>query len=284
MIKFVVQKPVKKIIRNYVPIESNQKKRKIWFHFFSIKTIWIVFGLFATIYWCFFFLKNSIFNHQYTIKRVVYNTGNILWYDDPYLYKRINTWIKWENYSVVKRYTSRILEDIQAMYPMVSDIEVTYISSNTVFITLVFSPISLIIRNQNTRFGLIKDVIFPIYSGNKIANDIRILDLPSYMSGVTTLSWLFFRQSATWLIQQIDLLYQWFPWLGSGENHIEYLPWWERSIVYIEKKRFYINNLGDIPNQIRNYQLLKKYYKEYAQLQDIDLWSLEKDKVIVRKF
>jgi hypothetical protein len=30
--------------------------------------------------------------------------------------------------------------------------------------------------------------------------------------------------------------------------------------------------------------LLKKYYKDYAQLVDIDLWSLEKDKVIVRKF
>jgi hypothetical protein len=41
--------------------------------------------------------------------------------------------------------------------------------------------------------------------------------------------------------------------------------------VYLDGKKFYISNLGDIPNQIRNYQLLKKYYKDYAQLVDIDL-------------
>ena len=54
--------------------------------------------------------------------------------------------------------------------------------------------------------------------------------------------------------------------------------------MYLDGKKFYINNLGDISNQIRNYQLLKKYYKDYAQLSEIDLGSLEKDKVIVRKF
>jgi hypothetical protein len=52
----------------------------------------------------------------------------------------------------------------------------------------------------------------------------------------------------------------------------------------LENKKFYINNGSDIANQIRNYQLLKKYYKEYASLEDIDLGSLEKDKVIVRKY
>jgi hypothetical protein len=53
--------------------------------------------------------------------------------------------------------------------------------------------------------------------------------------------------------------------------------------VFLDGKKFYINNGGDIENQIRNYQLLKKYYKDYTSLEDIDLGSLEKDKVIVRK-
>ena len=137
----------------------------------------------------------------------------------------------------------------------------------------------MVIRNQDVRFALIGTTLLQVYSWNKITHGIHILDLPSYLSGMNSLSGLFYRQSSSWLVQQISLLYQWFPWL----DHIEYLPWWERSIVYVEGKKFYINNGGDIGNQIRNYQLLKKYYKDYNQLQDIDLWSLEKDKVIVRK-
>ncbi len=280
MIKFVVSRPVKKIKRHYVPIDSDKKKVKVWFRFFSVKIIRIIFIIFALIYWWFLLLKNTVFNHQYTIKRVLYDSWDIARYDDPYLYKRINTRIKGENYYVVKLYKSRVLNDIHAQYPMISDIGIDYRSSNTVFVKMTFTPIDMVIRNQDIRFALVGSTLLPIYSWNKISNGIKILDLPQYLSGMTSLSWLFYRQSATGLVQQTELLYQWFP----GLHHIEYLPWGERSIVYIDNKKIYINNLGDIPNQIRNYQLLKKYYKDYAQLKDIDLGSLEKDKVIVRRF
>ncbi len=280
MKKFVVPRPVKKIHRTYTPIDSDKKKIKSWFHFFSIKIIRIIFFVFAVIYGWYYFLSRSIFAHQYVIKRVVYSSWNITWYDEPYLYKRINTWVKGENYYVVKMYRSRILHDIQSTYPMVSAIDVAYVSSNTVSINLTFIPIDMVIRNQTQRYVLINGKLLQVYSWNKITNGIKILDMPSYLTGVQSLSGLFYRQQASWLVQQIELLYQWFP----GLDHIEYLPWWERSIVYLENKKFYINNGADIANQIRNYQLLKKYYKEYASLEDIDLGSLEKDKVIVRKF
>lgn len=279
MIKFVVSRPVKKIQRTYTPIHSDKKKIKIWFRFFSIKIIRSIFIIFALIYGWFFFLRRSIFNHQYTIKRVQYDSWNISWYDEPYLYKRINTRVKWENYYVAKFYKSRILADIQTKFPMVSAIDITYVSSNTVLIKLKFIPIDMVIRNQDVRFALIWDILLQIFSWNKISDNVIVLDLPAYLSGMNTFSGMFYRQSASWLVQQIHLLNQWFPWL----DHIEYLPWGERSIVYLDGKKFYINNGSDIENQIRNYQLLKKYYKEYKQLEDIDLWSLGKDKVIVRK-
>lgn len=281
MIKFVVPRPIKKIQRTYTPIDSDKKKKKkIWGHFFSIKIIWIAFILFAVVYGGFLLLKNSIFDHQYVIKRVMYDSWDIARYDDPYLYKRINTRVKGENYYVANFYKSRILDDIQTKYPMVTDITIDYKSSNTIFIKLTFRPIALIIRNQENIFWLIGETILPIYTGNKIADGIKILDLPPYLSGLNSLSGFFYRQSATGLVQQVELLYQWFPWL----HHIEYLPWGERSIVYVDGKKFYIDNAWDIVNQIRNYELLKKYYKEFAQLEDIDLWSLGKDKIIVRKF
>ena len=279
MIKFVVPRPVKKIQRTYTPIDSDKKKKgKVWSHFFSIKLIWIFFILFTLIYGSFFLLKRSIFNHQYTIKKVVYDSWDIARYDNPYLYKYINNRIKWENYYVVKLYTSKIVKDIQTLYPMITDITFTYSSSNTVSAKLEFRPIDMIIQNQGVRFALIGTTLLPIYSWNTIAKGIHVLNLPPYLSGMNMLSGLFYRQAATGLVQQVSLLYQWF----SGLDHIEYLPWGERSIVYSEGKKFYINNLWDIANQIRNYQLLKKYYKDYPKLWDIDLWSLEKDKVIER--
>ncbi|MFA7298435.1 MAG: hypothetical protein WC010_02200 [Candidatus Absconditabacterales bacterium] len=279
MIKFVVSKPVKKIQRTYTPIDSDKKKIKVGVRFFSIKIIRIIFIIFALIYGGFFLLKSSIFNHQYVIKRVLYNSGDIAWYDDPYLYKSINTWIKGENYYVVNMYKSKVLADIKKTYPMITDINIEYVSSNTVSIKLEFRPIDMVIRNQDVRFALIGSTLLPIYSGNKLAQNIKILDLPGYLSGMNLLSGLFYRQSATELTQQIELIAQSF----SGLDHIEYLPGGERSIVFIDGKKLYISNLGDILNQIRNYQLLKKYYKDYSQLQDIDLGSLEKDKIIVRK-
>jgi len=45
----------------------------------------------------------------------------------------------------------------------------------------------------------------------------------------------------------------------------------------------YINNAIPIEPQIVNYQLLKKYYSDFNLLREIDLGSLESDKVIVRK-
>lgn len=280
MIKFVVSKPVKKIQRQYTPIDKDNKKRRVWGRFFSIKIIWAIFIIFALIYGGFLLLKNSIFDHQYTIKRVQYDSWDIAWYDDPYLYKQIKNWISGENYYVVNRYKNRVLTDIQSKYPMVTDITIVYRSSNTVFVKLTFRPIDLVIRNQEKTFALIGSTILSLTSGNKIANGVNILDLPVYLSGMNQLSGLFYRQPATGLIQQVDMIYQWF----SGLHHIEYLPGGERSIVYLEGKKFYINNSSDIPNQIRNYQLLKKYYKDFKSLQDVDLWSLEKDKIIVRKF
>jgi len=90
-----------------------------------------------------------------------------------------------------------VLSDIQSTYPMVSDIGIDYRSSNTVFVKLTFYPLDLIVRNQDMKYGLIRTTLLPLYSGNKIANGIKILDLPEYLSGVQSLSGLFYRQAAT---------------------------------------------------------------------------------------
>jgi len=280
MIKYVVPKPVKKIKRTYTPIETERKKKKSWFRFFSIQVVWIIFWVFALFYGWFLLLRNTIFDTQYTIKRVIYDSGDIKRYDEPYMYKLITNRITDENYYVVKRYIKRMINDVTSQYPMVIDVAVDYRSTNTVFVKLTFRTIDLIINNQEQKFGIVGNSFFPVYSGNAIVNGVRDIYLPEYLSGLESLSWIFFRIPAETLVQQINMLYEWFP----GFHHIEYLPGGDRSIVYKEWRKLYINNLGDIPNQIRNYELAKKYYKDFDTLAEIDLGSLEKDKIIVRKY
>ena len=109
-------------------------------------------------------MRNTIFDTQYTIKRVIYDSGDIQRYDEPYLYRRISNRIKDENYYIVKRYKHRVLDDIQSTYPMVIDLMVTHISTNTVAVKLTFKPIDLVIKNQTARFAVVDDMMLPIYS------------------------------------------------------------------------------------------------------------------------
>lgn len=80
------------------------------------------------------------------------------------MYRRISNRVKGENYYVVKMYRSRMLEDMVSRYPMITDIEISYSSSNTISVKISFRPIDMVIRNQEMRFLLIDSTILPIYS------------------------------------------------------------------------------------------------------------------------
>jgi hypothetical protein len=221
-----------------------------------------------------------LFAKEYTIDTINYDSGNIQVYDDPYLYKAISAQIKKENYNVVRLNKNTILATLQQSFPFLKDMKITFINANTVKVDLVFQEPQLIIRNAQQRYGVFRGHIFPIYSGNTMGVGVRILDLPDYQSGMNFMTGFFYRQSAEDLIQQTDLIYEAF---SGAITHIEYLPGGERTIIYLGNQKLYINNLADVAQQIRSYQLLKRYYSDFAQLTEIDLGSLESDKVIVKK-
>ena len=279
MIKFVVSKPTHKIHRPAYQWESDrrfkgQKKRRI-----PLKTIWIIFGIFVLVYWSFLLLKNTLFAQKYTITTVQYYTNDIKTYGDPYMYKAISSQIKKENFTIARFNKNTILAWLQNSYPFIKDMKIIFISTNTVRVDLIFQTPELIIRNYNLKYGVFRWHIFPIDSGDSMGTGVKILDMPGYLSGYGVMTGFFFRQAYDDLIQQVELMYQGFPWL----HHIEYLAGGERSIVYLNGKQIYLNNLADIPSQIKNYELLKKYYVNFNQLKEIDLWSIELDKVIVKK-
>jgi len=278
MIKLVKQRPFQKTRRYEERPNHDRGKSKSWKLIF-IKIIWISFFVFAFIYWGFLLFKNTIFSPQYIIKKIHYNSWDISRYDWPYFYKAITYQLKWENYRIAKLNRSSIVKQIQTQFPILSNLVIEYTNPNTVDVKIDFHKPQLIIKNQNLEFWVYNSYIFPIYSWNQIWKWARLIDLPDYLSWLNGLSWFFFQQTPNDFFQQIELIYQWFPKM----DRIEYVPWWQRTIIYLGNKKIYINNLWDIPQQIKNFELLKKYYSDYGLLKEIDLGSIEKDKIIVKK-
>jgi hypothetical protein len=81
-------------------------------------------------------------------------------------------------------------------------------------------------------------------------------------------------------LEQVELIRDWI----SGIQKIVYLAWGGRTILFLSNgKKVYINNMIDVSQQIKNFALLKKFYTDFDVLREVDLWSLEIDKVIVKK-
>lgn len=242
--------------------------------------VWVFFWMFALIYGVFLLLKYTLFVPEYVIKKVDYSLSSVQQYDNPYLYKQISTLIKWENYYVVHWNNWKILSQVQVVFPFVTDVIITYKSSNKVFVKVLFDQPQLVMRSEGLKFWVYQDHVFQIFSGNTLGSGTMGMDVLSFTSWLQFLTGIFYQQSAENLIENLFLLKQWFPKIQG----FVYLPGGQRTIVVLPgDKKVYINNVLDIQQQIKNYQLLQKYYPDFNTLKEIDLGSLESDKVIVNK-
>lgn len=236
--------------------------------------------VFFLIYGGIFLFKHTLFTPDFMIKKIIYDSWSIQQFDDPYLYKAISTVLKDENYYVIKWSRGSVIRKIQSQFPIVSDIVITYLGKNTLGVTVWFHEPDMVIKNQDLLFGVYENYTFSIFSGNQIGSGDSVLYLPLYASGLTGIEGLFFRQSAKEIKQQMDLIYAAFP----KSKFVAYLPGAERTVIMTnDSKKVFINNLVDISQQLKNFDLLERYYTWYVGLKEIDLGSLEKDKVIVKK-
>jgi len=172
------------------------------------------------------------------------------------------------------------LKGIQKDYPIVSDLVIEYVPKSMMRVTIDFVEPDMLIKNQELMFGVYEDFIFQIFSGNQIGQEKDVLYLPRYASGLATIDGLFFRQWSTELEEQMSLIYAAFP----EAKFVAYLPGAERTVVMTtDSKKLFLSNIADITEQIKNFELLQKYYTGYVHLSEIDLGSLDTDKVIVKK-
>jgi hypothetical protein len=275
--KFTKQKSVSPSLSSWTMIG-----KKAWWYLRKIPVLyfWIFFGILVFFYGGFLLLKYTIFVPEYRISKIDYALSSVQIYDDPYLYKSISSLIKGENMYLLDWNTKTIIETIKKNYPFVQDIIIIYKAPKTVLVKVLFSSPELIMLHENKKFGVYKEQLFELFSWNSLWNSgvvkLEVLSFNSWWA----LTGVFFLQSTADLIDDIRLIKEGFPDIQK----LSYLPGWHRMIVHLwNNQQIYINNAIPIQPQIINYQLLKKYYSEFPLLKEIDLGSLESDKVIVRK-
>lgn len=279
MIKFVKDKPFKRITKN----QSSDIKTSI--KLFSmkkipIKLIWTIVILLFITYAIILVFKKTAFSTEYTIKTIKYSTSDVQVFSNTWLYNQISSLLKKENYYISRLTKNKVLKTIQVSYPIVSNIEISMLWDSSIYVDLDFQEPDLIVRLQNKKFWIYWSTIIEISSGSKLSAWKKTIFLPDYLSWQKVLSGFFYKIDATKLKEQVETIFALLPNL----EQITYLPWWEKTIVYMPKWQIlYLNNSIDIPEQVKYFNLLKSYYTDFAKVKEIDLWSSGKDKVIVRK-
>ena len=242
--------------------------------------IWLlIIFLLAVILSIYYIFKKTLRSENNIINSINYVKTSVDQYDEPYLYKKISTLLKWENYYTIKSLKQwDIIKQVKEEFPIVQDIEIKYAQNNVVTIKIFFYKPDIIIKNQDLKFGVYNWYIFQIYSWNTIWSWIQRIFLPDFLSWNTSLEWIFFDITYEKFLTHMNKIFEAFPY----HKRIIYLPGWQRTIVEIQdNQRVYINNAKDIDNQIKNFRYLEKYYSNFANIKQIDLGSLEEDKLII---
>ncbi len=224
----------------------------------------------------------TILSSDYIIKTVRYDSGSVSLFDEPELYSFISRSLQGRNYHMIKIFWQRALfSEINQEFPMVESIDLFFLEKNTAAVSLQFyDPIMVLIVDEN-KFAVYDALhIVPLYKHNTLWQDVLHVNLANYISDVYDLDGIFFKIDPLLLYEQIMLLDEYL----QKPYELLYFPGAEKSrITAADWKILYFNHLGSIPNQLRKIDMLKKYYSDFDNLRQMDLWSLDDHTVIVRK-
>lgn len=114
-----------------------------------------------------------------------------------------------------------------------------------------------------------------------------VIETPQYLSWTTSLDWFFFELSLNDMLEIISLAKYEFP----DMKRFVYLAWSTRIAIFTsDDKVLYFNfpQWRDINEQwniqIAKYKILKERYSNFHNIENINLWALEENKVIIKKY
>jgi hypothetical protein len=109
-----------------------------------------------------------------------------------------------------------------------------------------------------------------------------VIDTPQYLTGTTSLSGFFFDISIKNFTNLIAIMQTELPTM----NRFVYLAGSTRLAIFTENEQVIYFNFRDPENlqeQFEKYHTLQEHYEKFQNIASIDLGSLDKNKVIIRK-
>ncbi len=237
--------------------------------------------LLVCVSWITIVFQKTVFDDTNYIHHFQYTQQNIEEYDNPYLYREIEDILTGKNvYKLNYFWIHGVLSKLHSKFAMVHDLSVSKLSANTVAVKLTYTPPQIVftLPVQERKFGIWWDQIVEIFSGNTLADNILDIHLPLYTSGLQNINWIFFDIPAKKLLPELYYIHKMFP----QAERIVYMPWSQTTVVFVYKKKVFINHTHDIEQQIKTFYALDNYYTGFVHYHIVDLGSLEEWEAIVR--
>lgn len=246
----------------------------------SLSYFWYIFIGLILVFGLRYVLSSTIFAPTYTVAKIVYDSGSVSLYDNPFLYKTIKDAMMAKNFYFFKRFESHwVISQLKNDFPIIDTIRFYFLEDKTAAASVVFHQPDMVFYHGDNKYAVFQGQAYTLYQQNTLGADVPRVALPSYASGLDNLDGIFHAIQADVLVSQLVLMRSYF----TKPKDIVYLPGAEKTlIVTADDKRIYINNLKDVRMQLKILDLLKQYYPSFAALKEIDLWSLSDMKVIVR--
>ena len=165
----------------------------------------------------------------------------------------------------------------------------------TLWIELLYYDPVVLVKLNDKKFAVWNEKIYVemkewmlLWIRNPDEEPLFLIETPQYLTWSNNLDWFFFEVSLTEFMQIISLAKNEF-W--NNMVRFVYLAWSRRFAIFTnDEKTLYFNfpewwNIEDQRNsQIFKYNTLREKYEKFWNIEKIDLWSLENNKVIITNY
>ena len=239
--------------------------------------ILVLISIISLILWI-FLLKWTWYNPVYLIENIEYPEETKLEYWNTELFVLSSKFLRGKYYNTLRVWWEwSLLDRVRKEYPFVKNTHIEFLGNQTVRVIFDYYEPEYVVKLWEKKYWIWwNDVTTELDYNRSLWRDAFVIDTPSYLSWVTSLSWFFYEIDYSWYASNVPLIRQAFPemtrfvYLAGSSNFMVFEGW---KMIYLYKE--------DIPHQLQKYEWLKKYYDAFYSLATIDLWSLNQEKVVV---
>ena len=237
----------------------------------------ILISILSLILWI-FLLKWTWYNPVYLIENIEYPEETKQDYWNTELFVLSSKFLRWKYYNTLRVWGEwSLLDWVRKEYPFVKDVHIDFLWNQSVRVDFDYYEPEYVVNLWDKKYGIWwNNVSTELNYNRNLWRTAFIIDTPSYLSWVNSLSWFFYEIDYSWYPENIPLIQEAFP----DMTRFVYLVWSSNFIVFENGKMIYLYK-EDIPHQLQKYKWLKTYYDAFDTLATIDLWSLNHEKVVV---